>query len=323
MKNIVIGFLDMDYNNNFKSLPPSYYDEDLEANVIIHKDPVTMVCGDKVVTNYDIVIDGRPLKRVGTDCIYAETPHFNMRRISKEDQHLKLMATKHTVESDEYKVIERYEIDKITGWVHGADPNIKKVYLKTSDGARGLGQVVLELSNTKFKGTIHGLVADYLTHNLKETQDRFESKHGVAHELKGIENYEGESVTVGRTGYSAYEVVEDIVEELRLWTDYEGDVLLVGKRLLEEREGGYKQATYVTSEFVSVMKLNKKLLKLLKTLDLRQMSVDVFKTKTGEWGILEWQPQTGISSIQPSVVSHWHKSFIRSLVLDKLDAYKK
>lgn len=76
--------------------------------------------------------------------------------------------------------------------------------------------------------TIHGLVTDYLARNLKETQDKLESKHGVTHELKGIENYEGGSVVVGRNGYSAY-------KELRLWSDYEGDVLLVGKRSRRKR----------------------------------------------------------------------------------------
>lgn len=317
MKTIVIGVLGGKYNDNLNVIPLSHNIDRLNLRVITHHDPKVYVHGNEVKANYDILIDARPkhMEISEKDYLYKLTRNHNLVRLPKKEQHVHLIAMKQEIRDTKFIVPGKYEVDKSNGWLHGLPNDATKVMLKVSNGARGLGQVVLEANEGK---TLHSLVDEYLRHLKSYKETEFESNSGKVHHLTGIEKSEGESLTILKENLSDvgfYEVIENITDEWRVWTDYECKPFLVGKRSLEKRVGGYNQATYI-DEITDGEELPSGLLDLLKKLKLQQMSVDVFKTADGSWGVFEWQLQTGIASIGRDKVLAWHLKYIEDLILD-------
>lgn len=318
MRTVVIAIHGSRYNDNLNTLPPSFYLEDIDTRVLIHNYPQVKMLGNKLVTNYDLVIDGMP-DGLSSDIIplLETTNYYKLRRQSKEIQHALLCNYSEKIPNTNFIVPKRFELDNSGYWLHGLPEGTKKILLKSSQGARGIGQVVLEKSDT---GTMHALVGDYLKYLMGDSEEEFKCKHGTVVHLKGIEKTDGESIghlktNIGNIGL--YEYVDNITTEWRVWTDLDCKPFIIGERSLDVREGEHKQATYI-DKIVSLDSLPKQAERLLVDLGLEQMSVDVFRTVDGGWGIFEWQPQTGIASVSSKDVLDWHTKFIKDLILRKL-----
>lgn len=318
MKTVVIALDGLKYNNNMCVLPPVLTLDD-NLRVIFHTNPKVCLVDGEINTNYDLVISMDPteseITRLSNGFVDGvRGKEYILNRALKKDQNTLLKVFNRKGYKGLY-VPKQYSLNKDTGWLSGLnDSTVDKILLKSDLSARGIGQLILNKSK---EGTLHGLVINVFKHLSSDLPlSEFNSVHGTIKLVSGLENYEGESIKHVE-GYIdhlvAYELLEDVEREYRIWTDIDSEIYLVGERYLEDRGDGYSQGTYV-KELRDVSELPRDLPKLLKDMNLPQMSVDVFQLKDGRWGLFEWQPQTGLGSVSSERVYEWHVNFIKKLI---------
>lgn len=289
-----------DWINQFNMLPFRWQHEFMD--VTVHHDPKWTVVNGEPVFNFTILITSQPEKWEG---IVPEGQLFGVKRLGKTQQNAKLnrfiraSGAKHAVVVPFWA--SNFQDGKHTSFLghdlHG------RVVVKPEDGARGVCHMVVDFD----KVSVGAFLRDLYTKDVKlATMHEKYKDHIVVGNGHAWDKEEAEKIKEeGDFTFQRY--VDNINTEIRILTDYKGDI---GFACLRERSGDeYKQATGVTHLIDKQQVVDEGFLKkwihedydifktLLKEVVGPMSSVDLFITNDGKWGICEYCNQYGIVGV--------------------------
>lgn len=196
---------------------------------------------------------------------------------------------------------------------------LKKVVIKPQNGARGIGQIVLDTTKVNLQRFLEALSAN--------------AGRAIAMYRKHItytsinERREDEGIEMLRH-FVITEYIPDIVEEYRCITGSDGDIAYIQKRELREAAPGYTQAIGSNSgnKILTIGDLEKKLgandLSILKAAFVKEIgplqSFDLWIDKNGQWGIFEFSNEYGTEGIPPEI----YRDFTMKYLVDLIAKFK-
>lgn len=342
MRNVhAVVALQFDHLTNLNHLPPRFEvkggssKDPVTYHVTTHGEPRYEVAGEKVITNFDVMIanqhretaDGIPWSELLPQQV-AVIP-----RLDKVTQALRINGFK-LPEGSGHRKIATYSSDSAKlDQAYSFGTKIKgSVVIKPRHGARGIGHFVVNTDQISI---------GMLVHDIRDTSVAIEdlvkkyAPHVTYH--GGMENYgdEGRSNLL-QQGMAVQERVPNVKAEYRVLLDGNSVPFAVLPRTRYKKVTGeadshghdYDQATG-TSVFLDSaykgMKLedaltkpahHKAFCKLVKGVVPALNSVDLFVTEDDEWGIFEYCNQFGTVGVPLPVATDLHINYIGTL-LDK------
>jgi hypothetical protein len=198
-------------------------------------------------------------------------------------------------------------------WTLGQNPK-GKVVIKPLDGARGIGQLVVNLDEL-LPGTLMsvlgklGMSTDDFLETMRKYAPHIEYHIGHGSVVEGL--------VMLSQGYCVQEMIADVDMEYRLIVDINSRPQFIVERTreslpLSSNEFGYRQATgsaLTRSEIKILDKLKyphmREVTTLLKALNIPLNSTDLFITKDGRWGLFEYCPQWGTQGLPMAELTSW------------------
>jgi hypothetical protein len=307
-----------------------------------HNDPIASLLGDRIETNFDIMIDAgynTEFKNMLPSHRYIE-----LKRYGKQEQACKLL---HSATCYNNAIVEAWRKDHgfipVPTWFVGNgkwDSNIaipegtKRVVIKPADGARGIGQFLVDVENVSLRSFFSEMKKTMIIPNVhdKETLDKFIATFGgyVTYHSRN-ENHEGEGIaSMFSQGAVVQSVIPNVEHEFRLITNSRGLVDYVQKRNIVNVEHGFPQAVGSGTVNVASEKsldigdiLNEPAVAMLDSITSTAIgplnSIDLFLTDDGEWGIFEYCNQFGITGVPDSECIRLHSEFL----VGHIDEYLK
>lgn len=325
MERVIIAFQNS-HINNFFCLPIGTVIND--KKVVFINDPNYDFVDGKVETNFDYLItDGSDNFGINTKLheLLPKEKLVVIPRYSKVVQsvrfnnHIDLFPNKypHFYNPKIYKnrnlVTQNFSV-----------PGNTKVVIKPTNGARGIGQFLIDTGKVPFK-VVHELVHTFNQCNI-DSDKLFKELEpwgdGVIYS-KGTEHRENEGLDMLKSEYMIQEYVPSLISEYRLITDYKGDIAYCQRRTLREKTPGYKQAIGsevlskerddIVSDFSNMM-FAKEIQSFIKSVIGPMNSVDLFYTMDKKWGIFEHCNQFGMAGVPDDIAIKLHVDFIANLI---------
>ena len=329
MKRLIVAYDDHAVNN-FQHAPARFKRGNVE--VLVHADPRIDIDGVEVVTNFDLLINSGlgPVKGSG---FLDQSALVTLPRHSKSRQMVELH--KITVRQESFHYIQpltRYcNQHTWTGTSVGGTVDLGRyVVIKPEDGARGIGQYVVDTKRTKI-ATVLTAIKDGLLPNADAIAEMYGDTVFLATDKEKDEN-EGAEVIVSQ-GYIAQSVIPDIVAECRVLISPAGPNVYLDRTIRNKSKGGvtYSQATGADADSGKAVtrlehtQFNKHIPEIGRDTYIAEInnflyemsldvcpfgSVDLFITREGKWGIFEYCNQFGTIGYQPRQMSDYHSDAI-------------
>ena len=336
---VIVAFENMHLADNHMVLPNKMeegYRNILTDDVLIHKDVDTSM-KHTVKTNYDILVYNYMADNEAAphESSYP-VPVVKLPRYSKSTQQRIL----HSFYLNNSVLASKLGFRVIPTWKFKDAPYIPvgltsyKLVRKPEYGARGIGQLVLV---PRLGTTMQAMIvaAMKMKNDELKAEGNIDIGIGKIINLKGEENWDGEGDQYTNPEYCFYQEWLEMDREWRLLLDINGKISYSHERAYRSRsesDDGYRQAYEAHGEVERNPHLNEManffggqvqpiLDRLNKNGDFCMASVDIYMDHAGNWGILEWQPQTGIGSLPEDVVMKYHVEFIEALV-QKVNRHK-
>lgn len=310
-----------------------------DFSVIFHRDPQFSLVGDRVEYNFDILQDWGGIKFADVDLRDIVPSH----RISILPRYTKTVQMARLINAaDKYRASgitnSQYNKSKwlhVPTWFTGRTWNKNlsvpvtdtgKVVIKPNDGARGIGQFVVDTSNITtqaFLAEFYKSFEESVTDSAVE--DFCKRMNGIASYHSDNENgrHEGIHSLLGQ-GAVVQSFVPNIAAEFRLITNALGDVTYVQKRRIERVDSGFPQAIGSgvgdsTDKCVCLTDvLSPESIKMLnyvaRTAIGPMNSIDLFVTDDGHWGIFEFCNQFGTTGIPSDQLIKMHVDYVVGLI---------
>ncbi len=312
--------------NNFDILPQGV--EIGENRVYFHRDPKMSIIDGTSHYNFDLMIsDGTTM--IGDSLAHEILPPKMCkvhRRYGKLEQGVLLNRIAEDDGNGNYLPVRTW-LNPIKGGLGTLVNPGTKVVIKPRDGARGIGQYLVDPTKVplnKVVGNIDALIEGTLDHP-SFVQKMKSLGEGVIYS-SGKEKYEGEGLDcLQGQGYLVQSYVENITAEYRLLTDHFGDIAYCQKRSIRNDSSGYPQATGSESDSVSgddivdiVEVLNARdlstLRRMVKELIGPLSSIDLFVDDGFGWGVFEFCNQFGMVGVPYQRAFMLHKDYLHSLI---------
>lgn len=322
--------------NNFDVLGATHdLADDLEIR--FHRHPQVNIRGDKVSYNFDIMIsngganEGFNYKNVLPAHRYVKLPRY--------DKFTQVIQLINGVE--EYKQMNAglsQSFLSVPTWFVGLTaarsfPTVTgKVVVKPMDGARGVGQFVIDLTYVNLS-QFNKVITRYLASEpcdvkFKALIDSFE---GHVQYYSRDEEHEGEGLqALKEQGAVVQSFIPNVVAEYRVITGINGEPVYYQRRKLRDPDSEYPQATgggnlihMVPEEPHPFADLDNQhdLFKYLCNYIIGPLSsIDLFFTEDGQWGIFEFCNQFGVTGIPATTAEQIHADFLKSVVYDFIKA---
>lgn len=322
MKTLIVA-LKCDFVNNFNNLPVSFNTElgNEPVRIVYHNDPRLSVEGLVVKKNFDFLIT-------------CDTPSVvsNIKFIDYLSPHEYVVIPRHPKNLQAYKIAQACKeitpknflpvaswfttVESSQGCKFGAIPHGEYI-LKATDGARGIGQIKIDVSKVSLEaliGTINKTPSEELANVLKE---KFPS---LTYPTDG-EFHAGEGAQLLRQYVYLQEFIPNVKDEYRLLVSPDGGILVCPRIRLG---GDFPQATGCMDNInvnnlvpINLLpdftdkQLDTLLPELLTAIGFSFGSVDLFTTTDGKWGIFEYCNQFGTSAFTPQQMQDFHTGVVR------------
>jgi len=324
-----------DTMNNFSVLPQGTIIGDKQ--VFFHNDPMMSIVNGDPFFNFDLMIsDGNVrMNDIPVENVVPANQLSMHTRYSKLEQAMRInnhvSANKAHVGYASFVPVKSWYNKQPSGMSNVVNPT-GKVVIKPRDGARGIGQLLIDPAKIPFIVAVETLDRYILTlfskETLFDTLKKFDPD--FTYSTKG-ENHEDEGLTVLRSqGYVIQNFIDNVDAEYRLITDHNCRVAYCQKRSIRNDAEGFPQATGSDTnsiagtdivDITTVMSPDefRALSTLLAEVVGPLSSIDLFTTSDGGWGIFEYCNQFGIKGVPMKLSEQIHRDFIKSM-LDKLPA---
>lgn len=302
-----------------------------DIEVLIHFDKRVNMRGTDVNFNFDIMIsndkhDGVPYDRLLPSHRYVPLP-----RHDKFTQAALIARWSETLK-------DTAMFKPVPTWYVGTDASRNlpattgRVVVKPLDGARGIGQFVVDVDKVHlahFQARLGDYICGVITAeegkklSVAEFLERFQ---GAVTYHPGEENHDGEGLDSLRTqGAVVQSVIENVVVEYRIITGADATPVYVQRRGIREQTSVFPQATgsgYHLNpndqcELEDVFGTPGSLeafLELCRVVIGPMNSVDLFIMEDGRWGVFEFCNQFGITGLPSQVAEKIHREFLLSVV---------
>lgn len=337
MEKIIIAYENRDMINNHEHLLPmekikiNFNDADVEVLVVIHDSPRVFFNGETEIKNFDFLVTAKDKSAYGglhtAFHITRETKPEQMRSlyhkaVASGYKHLKLVKTWNSVaelrqDSSSYKV--------------------NNFIIKPIDGARGIGQVLFKDCANQNKATLFKRFNEFCRKLATVDGINFSHAHASDEISKALKKTFGDDVVWSgyeakdsffieglfkdpESGFFAQEFLENIALETRVITGKKNELHFFERQAREDRP--FKQATgsggsdyhqdpshalrYCSEEVVDEFK------KLFRSFG-QCMSVDLFVTTDGKFGIFEYCNQYGTDVDDPEIHRKIHIDFLKEV----------
>lgn len=236
----------------------------------------------------------------GTDIMGL--PYVRFTRLDKGSQHSVLSKVSEGLDVPKFKKLQTIRQDLFNSIIMRSD----KVIIKPKFGARSIGQFIFNPIYTP-PAAISNIIAQ--SQNELDMCDKIEMNYPDVKYLKGYQREENEGHGALKSGIVCQEVIENIDAEFRIITGASGLPVIIKHRERVKVAENYMIPTS-NPDTPGWNKLNtiypivhEQLCTLLKVLKAPFHSIDLFITKTGEWGIFEFSPEFTDSEYGPNALS--------------------
>lgn len=305
---------------------------DEHREIRFHRQPQVNIRGTKVDYNFDIMISaGTNNPGFNYEDVLPPHRYVKLRRYDKFTQAIRL---RNAVEA--YEALHRIPQTahchiSVPTWFVGLSatrsfPAIGgMVVVKPMDGARGVGQFLVDLNlTTLFQFQLQltkYLQTDHSEERFKAFLDGFE---GTVTYHSIDEHHSGEGLQCLKDqGAIVQSFIPNVTSEYRVITDHNGDPCYYQRRNIRDEKSVYPQATgggnliyrgdSVTSPLEDNPVAASMFKALCKTVIGPMNSIDLFLTDTG-WGIFEHCNQFGVTGIPAEISEKLHADFLSQVV---------
>lgn len=318
---IIVAVDDLFMINNAGTLPSCYRSPEHGCMVYVHSDPVHEIQKDELVKNFDVLISSSHL--VGNHAGAIEwkdligDAHTCLRRISKRYMQAVMRDIVEDCAIRKYRSVATYSHSRHQATVEHptlafGDDLPERFVIKPAHGARGAGHILVE-PGAKFENALVKINC----RATEELQTAISETEGLSY-YSPDDNSENEGLQMlVDQGIIAQEYIENIVSEFR--------IIAVGGNIeyIQERNrvgDGFKQATGSSDRGSNVplsvavnQEITEDIQVLVAALSKRFgpfMSIDLFVTQDGEWGVFEFSHQFGIVGPGPDTAMRITKKLI-------------
>lgn len=319
--------------NNLDVLGVSYkLSKDIEVR--IHRHPQVNIRGTDVSYNFDIMIsNGGNNEGFNFGNVLPSHRYVKLARYDKFSQAIRLLnayeAYRH--ENDNAACLHGKFIPVPT-WFVGLNgtrsfPNVSgKVVIKPQDGARGIGQFVIDtkyINLHQFNKTLDKyLVGEHTTEAFQKFLDGFQ---GHVSYYSRDEDKPGEGLECLKTqGGIVQSFIPNVSAEYRIITGADSKPVYFQRRKVRDEDSAYPQATgggdvidveaNRDNPFESDPQASKLFEYLCQTVIGPLNSIDLFITGDGHWGIFEFCNQFGVSGIPARIAEDIHAKYMEQVV---------
>lgn len=316
--------------NNFDVLPLIMEVDGIRVLRLTHDQKTNYSYSDGYMTNptYDLLITDEMHGRAG---YRDEVPLVSLPRLPKITQNMLVnsAALRCGLDSDSnFKPVKCFQLDDYSAL--GNFEDCMRIVAKHEYGARGLAQVVIDLTKVGFdKG--RSLIYQVKNRSLEGMADERDkrilelvaSSDGAVVLSKGHEKHDFEYLDFIKDISIIQEVVENVTHEYRLLTNLDGTIVWSQER---ELEGDVFRTATGSNGDTKFLHLPENTLQaehpvvfggvqdLLTEMKLGLNSIDLFITAEGKWGIFEYSNQWGIQGIN----TQWAKKYQETALMDIL-----
>lgn len=327
--------------DQFLHLPPTWYSEALQATVMVHHSPILHVAGTEVLKNFDMVItpDHEETKKGPHGHLWRDflsAPELvHLERPSKLAQAAKLNAIAARLQLKGFRSVGSYysSVGRRDKTYSLSSPLPQRVVVKARDGARGVGQLLVDTSKVPLGALLPRLAKkEYLNEQaiLKDFPDIILGT--------GAATNDGESINLLAGELVVQEHISNVAGEFRLLVSPDGSIYALRRKL--KAGSGFTQATGVTENFKddrltpldevdffgdkddngyniaggpTAEEIARDIRLLVSELGFEYGSVDLFLTvsKRG-WGFFEYCNQFGTAAYHPTEMADFHRTAIES-----------
>ena len=301
--------------------------------VFFHNDPQLSIIDGAEYFNFDYMITDGNIEINGIEASRIVPPErlVMVKRYSKVEQAMRLNHYSRRPEFGKENFVP------IKTWLHpqamGASNLVSptgKVVIKPKDGARGIGQFLVDTSKIPFAVMIDAL--DRYIKDVYKKVDLFKELNkydpDMCYSVAGEQREDEGLGAIKSQGYIIQSFVDNILAEYRVITDRDGTPSYCQQRSIRG-DKDFPQAT--GSDTNSILGDDVVLLSSVlpedQLNDFKAMSaavvgplssIDLFVTKDGKWGIFEYCNQFGIKGVPAQVVANLHTDFVEDLIQDPL-----
>lgn len=322
--------------NNFDVLGCSIrLTEDIEVK--FHRDPIINMDGTRIKANFDMYIGNGDAESERWRKMLAPHQFIDLPRYDKFTQALRLQRGIQAYEKTDHP--GDHGFIPVQTWFTGLNsgnnypPVAGKMVIKPQDGARGAGQWLVDTNFVNlqyFSAKLTDFVSDVRSNGdevvVKEKLETFLAKFdGHVSYHSGGEHYATEGFTMlSDQGAVVQSLVPDIEHEFRLITGVDGSPVYCQRRKIRDNESKLPQATGggfvidhdAVMDWEDLLGSNRRhaLRWLCQNVIGPMNSLDLFKTKDGGWGILEYCNQFGVSGIPQDIARDMHINYLYKVV---------
>jgi len=308
-----------------------------EYRVTFHRDPRMSIMHGKVNFNFDIIVnDGLlTIDDMKVENLVPVNRIHTIRRYNKVEQQTRLLArVAFERESDEDRDLFKNFVPVVmhhqrqsSGATLLVNPT-DKVVVKPLDGARGIGQFLIDPTVIPLSVIVDLL--DTFRRDQITREDVLKKLHKFDPQLKYAtagEKYEGEGFdAIKSQGFCVQDHINNIKSEYRLITGHNGEIVYCQRRSIRSQtEDGFRQATGSetnSAKGTDIMSINdvlsaddrEALLELTTTVIGPLSSIDLFITMDNKWGIFEYCNQFGIKGVPPKLVEKMHADMLMKMI---------
>lgn len=319
--------------NNLDVLGASYnLSETVEVR--IHRHPQVNIRGTDVSYNFDIMIsNGGNCEGFNFGNVLPDHRYVKLARYDKFSQAIRLLnACEEYRQQNDTSDSLFCKFIPVPTWFVGINgsrsfPNVTgKVVIKPQDGARGIGQFVVDTSHVNLhqfnKKLDKYLTTDHSDEAFKKFLDGF-NDHVTYYSRD--EDTPGEGLQCLKTqGGIVQSFIPNVSAEYRVITGADSRPVYFQRRQMRDVESAYPQATgggdvidvsaNRDNPFDTDMQAKKLFDYLCQTVIGPLNSIDLFITNDGHWGIFEYCNQFGVSGIPAAVAEKIHADFMLNIV---------
>lgn len=305
------------------------------TEVRFHDDPVVNIAGTKITSNFDLFISDDSIDARLHANMLDPAQVITLPRYDKMTQAIRLLRGFKAWVADNKGA--RSDFKPLDTWFVGprATRNFPlckhKVVIKPRDGARGIGQFLVDLGFINLQHFIMNL-RDYIT-SVREKRENtctfaafMAQWQGKVSYHVGTERSQDEGLfALLDQGMVVQSLVSNVASEWRIITGHDGEPVYCQLRNIRDRDSALPQATgagdVVDSESIRDWEKvfindhqRQCFLYLCKHVIGPMNSLDLFMTESAHWGIFEYCNQFGVAGIPADIAYHMHHTFIHKAV---------
>lgn len=314
------------YMNNFNVLHQGI--EIAGKRVYFHNDPQVSIIDGEAHFNFDYIISNGTMT-IDDTLVEDLVPSSMVTTTRRYDKNIQAVRINNFVQDQDFK-----KFHKIKAWSHLQKEGFAhlvdlkgKVVIKPKDGARGIGQLLVDtdqISLTRVVEDLNKFLVD--GYDKQPLLDLIASNPNSIKYSIGAERSPDEGLTVlFEQGYVIQSFVENLKDEYRLLTDHNCNIVYCQIRKTRIYKNGFPQATGSNADGLlgkDVVDINtvlskvalKQLTAIAKSVIGPVSSIDLFITNSGEWGIFEYCNQFGVKGVPYKKVLEIHKNFVEHLI---------